>query len=85
MLNTNVLPAKTLAFSIKKQIKISGFNFVQTSKSYPEAYDVFDRNGNQVGYVSLRWGCLSCRDQNANGERIYESFFENEYLGKFKD
>ena len=84
MLTINAIPAKTIAFPVQKQFKISGFNFVQTSKSYPESYNIFDRNGNQVGYVSLRWGCLSCRYPNINGERIYESFFESEYLGEFE-
>jgi hypothetical protein len=85
MLIVNATPAKTLAFPTQKCVKLSGLNFVQVSKCYPEAYDVFDNNGNQVGYVSLRWGCLSCKYPNIKGERIYESFFERDCMGEFDD
>ena len=81
MITINTIPAKPLVISLQKQIKISGLNFVQVSKSRPESYNVFDCNGNQVGYVCLRWGCLSCAD--VKGERIYESFFESDYMSEF--
>lgn len=83
MLKCNSVLVRPLAFSNQKRIKISGFTFVQQSKSYPETYNVFDSNGSQVGYVCLRWGCLSCKYPNSRGERIYESFFESEYVGEF--
>lgn len=83
MSTINAIPANTLAFSIQKRIKISGLTFVQISNAYPEAYDVFDNSGHRIGYVSLRWGCLSCRCPNAKGERIYESFFERDCMGEF--
>lgn len=83
MLTINAIPAKFLFFPAKKQIRISGLNFVQVSKCYPEAYNVYDNNGDQVGQVSLRWGCLSCKYPNSKGERIYESFFERDFMGEF--
>ena len=83
MLKYDAVLANTLAFTIQKRIRISGLNFVQVSKRYPEAYDVFDNNGKQVGHVRLRWGCLSCHYPNAKGERIYESFFERDCMGEF--
>jgi hypothetical protein len=83
MVKNNVALVKPLAFSLQKRFKISGFNFVQVSKCYPEAYDGFDNNWNQVGYVCLRWGCLSCKYPNVNGEKIYESFFERDCMGEF--
>ena len=81
MIKVNTIPAKPLAF--KNRIKVNEFTFVQTSKFYPEAYDIFDHNGTQVGHASLRWGRLSCHYLNKNGERFYESFFERDHMGEF--
>jgi hypothetical protein len=83
MLITNAIHAKLLICPTEKHIEISGLTFTQVSKRYPEAYDVFDNNGTQVGHVRLRWGCLSCHCPNAKGERIYESFFERDCMGEF--
>ncbi len=40
-------------------MQINGLNFVMTCGACPEQYDVF-RGENEVGYVRLRWGHLSC-------------------------
>ena len=46
---------------------IEGLDFKQTCGACPEQYDVF-KDEKQVGYVRLRWGDLSCRYPDYEGD-----------------
>ena len=61
---------------------IRGLDFQLTCWACPEQYDVF-LDEQQVGYVRLRWGCLSARLGNVYGEEIYHHNFTDGYLGVF--
>ena len=63
---------------------IRGLDFQLTCWACPEQYDVF-LDEQQVGYVRLRWGCLSARLGNVYGEEIYRYNFDDGYLGVFPD
>lgn len=54
-------------------MKIKGLDFKCTCSICPEQYDVFDDNGNIVGYVRLRWGYLTCEYPDVGGEYIYDA------------
>ena len=61
-------------------MEINGYNFICTCDACPEQYDVF-RNGKQVGYVRLRFGCLTADYKNV---KVYHHCFNNdEYKGSF--
>lgn len=63
---------------------IEGLNFKKTCDACPEQYDVF-KNGKQVGYVRLRWGGLSCRYPDYEGDEIYSESFQDAWKGCFDD
>lgn len=63
---------------------IKGLDFKKTCDACPEQYDVF-KDGNQVGYVRLRWGGLSCRYPNHEGDEIYSESFQDAWKGCFDD
>lgn len=65
-------------------MQIGGFDFVQTSSGCPEQYDVFDKNGNQVCYVRLRWGSLTARCPDVDGVYIYSAGIGDDLAGSFK-
>lgn len=52
-------------------MQIGEYEFRQTCGACPEQYDVFDRDGNQVAYVRLRWGCVSAKVPDCSGADIY--------------
>lgn len=53
---------------------IGEFVFAMTCEACPEQYDVFNHDGTrQVAYVRLRWGGLSCRVPDHNGETVYSA------------
>ena len=54
-----------------------------TSGMCPEQYDVFNKDGEQVGYIRLRWGHLRCDVPDCGGETIYEHHFSNGLKGSF--
>ena len=65
--------------------KISEFVFVETCGACPEQYDVFDSNGNQVGYVRLRFGYLRVEYPDYGGEVIYDHEFSDGWKGMFTE
>ena len=65
-----------------EQSIIDGLTFVRTSKVCPEQYDVL-KDGEQVGYVRLRWGELRCDYKHCGGETIYIRNFPDKLMGSF--
>lgn len=63
---------------------IEGLDFKQTCGACPEQYDVF-KGKKQVGYVRLRWGDLSCRYPDYEGDEIYSESFQDAWKGCFDD
>ena len=72
-------------FGVPEKRTIKDLIFVQTCSSCPEQYDVFDFKGNQVGYVRLRFGCLTCEYPDCGGEMVYETNFDDSWQGCFTD
>ena len=68
---------------------INGLEFRETCYACPEQYDVFDKDGNQVGYVRLRHGYLYAQCPDIGGEDVYDAYpdgdgrFINEYERNF--
>lgn len=62
---------------------IHGLNLSLTCSSFPEQYDVFDRDGNKVAYFRLRHDCFYAECPEVNGTIVYE----NSHLtgGEFTD
>ena len=65
--------------------KVNDFVFNLTCSGCPEQYDVFDSNGNQVGYVRLRWGYLRVDYPHHGGEVIYDYEFSDGWKGSFTE
>ena len=61
-------------------IEILNYNFIQTTDSCPEQYEVFDKDGDHVCYVRLRWGCLT----DLGGILIYEANIGDGLTGCFE-
>ena len=61
-----------------------GLRFELTCGACPEQYDVFKKK-RLVAYVRLRWGDLTCRVPDYNGELIYEHHFDDGFKGAFDD
>lgn len=53
-------------------MKIQGLEFEKTCTACPEQYDVF-LEGEQVGYVRLRWGHLTVDCPDVNGVQVYSA------------
>ena len=64
---------------------IQNLKFVQTCSACPEQYDVFDNKGNQVGYVRLRWGALTCEYPDCGGDLVYEASVGDGWAGCFNN
>lgn len=58
-------------------------NFDCTCEVCPEQYDVYDKFGNRVGYIRLRWGGLTCEYPDVGGERIYFAKVGDKHCGRF--
>ena len=72
------------------QKKIKGLTFECTCPSVPEQYDVKDKNGNQVGFVHLRWGylyaqCPGINITDGNEEVVFDETFNDGWKGAFSD
>lgn len=63
---------------------IEGLDFKKTCDACPEQYDVF-KGDKMVGYVRLRWGVLSCRYPDYEGDEIYSESFDDGWQGEFED
>lgn len=64
-------------------LPIDGFLLWLTCGGCPEQYDVFDKDGTQVGYLRLRHGTFTAEVPDVGGELVYEA--EPEGDGVFKD
>lgn len=54
-------------------IEVEGYTLKCICGACPEAYNVFDVEGKQVGYLRLRHGWFRADYPEANGEIVYES------------
>lgn len=54
-------------------MKIGNYKFEMTCVACPEQYDVFDKDGNKVAYVRLRWGSLTACYLEVTGEYLIYS------------
>lgn len=63
---------------------IKGLNFIQTCGACPEQYDVKDSEGNQIGYIRLRYGSLYCQYPDVGGEVIYSADIGGNLTGCFQ-
>ena len=64
---------------------IGNYNFVCTCSACPEQYDVFDKDGNQVCYVRLRWGSLYAEYPDVGGYEIYHASIGDNFGGCFEN
>lgn len=67
-----------------KVFTIGDYRFVQTCSCSPEQYDVFDKDGNQVCYVRLRWGSLYAECPDVGGTTVYEAGTGSGWAGCFE-
>jgi len=54
-------------------MNINGLMCEKTCDCCPEQYDIINGRGQQVGYVRLRWGHLTCDYPDVGGEEIYSA------------
>ena len=66
------------------EIEILNYNFIQTTDSCPEQYEVFDKDGDHVCYVRLRWGCLTAEFPDLGGILIYKAKIGDGLTGCFE-
>ena len=64
--------------------EINDLIFRQTCSACPEQYDVFDKDGNQVAYIRLRWGSLYVECPDVGGESVYEADLGDGFTGSFR-
>lgn len=64
-------------FNSSESIIIDGYLFHKTCDAWPEQYDVY-RGKKQVAYVRLRWGSLTARVPDVDGELVYHKNYEND-------
>ena len=62
---------------------ISNYDFMKTTDSCPEQYEVYDKDGNHVCYVRLRWGHLSAEYPDLGGSLVYEAKIGDGLAGCF--
>lgn len=65
-------------------LKVNGLTFERTCFAHPEQYDVYDENGQVIGYVRLRWGYLTCECPTVGGEVIYLANIGDGCTGAFQ-
>ena len=61
-------------FNKINKFEINGLTLKMTCTAFPEQYDVFDKNYNQVGYIRLRNGWLYCSIPDCSDDIIYEAY-----------
>ena len=66
-------------------MELNGLIFECTCSACPEQYDVYDQNHQKVGYVRLRWGCVTCEVPDVFGELIYSASIGDGWAGMFED
>lgn len=55
------------------ELLIHGYRLELTCAACPEQYDVFDTQGNQVGYLRLRHGVFTATVPDVGGECVYRA------------
>ena len=65
-------------------IEILNYIFMKTTDSCPEQYEVFNKDGDHVCYVRLRWGCLTAEFPDLGGILIYEAKIGDGLTGCFE-
>lgn len=65
-------------------MKIGKYEFKRISSGCPEAYDVFDEKGVQVGYVKLRYGTVYAQAPCHGGMDIYYDHVGDGLTGRFE-
>lgn len=55
------------------KLLIHGYRLELTCVACPEQYDVFDTQGNQVGYLRLRHGVFTATVPDVGGECVYRA------------
>lgn len=65
-------------------IEILNYIFMQTTDSCPEQYEVYDKDGNHVCYVRLRWGHLTAEYPDLGGSLVYEAKIGDGLTGCFE-
>lgn len=63
----------TEEYGLPADIAVDKYRLVCTSVACPEQYDVFDADGQQVGYLRLRHGMFRADYPTHGGETVYES------------
>ena len=64
-------------------LEISNYDFMKTTDSCPEQYEVYDKDGNHVCYVRLRWGHLTAEYPDLGGSLVYEAKIGDGLTGCF--
>lgn len=59
--------------------------FFQTCYACPEQYDAW-YDDTQIGYIRLRWGCLTATFPDVGGDLVYEAEIgDSSFRGRFTD
>ena len=66
-------------------MEFNGLTFHITCHAFPEQYDVYDKDNQKVGYVRLRWGCVTCEVPDVFGEIIYSASVGDGWTGMFEN
>ena len=63
-------------------MKAKDIRFIRISDVCPEQYEAYDADGNQVGYIRIRWGyCIAwCPDEKSDDE-VYTAELQNGWGG----
>ena len=66
-------------------MQILGYTLKMTRCACPEQYNVFDSEGNQVGYLRLRHGGFRADYPDCGGDTVYRYSFDDSWKGIFDD
>ena len=66
-------------------MEILGYTLVITCGACPEQYDVFDSEGECVGYLRLRCGNFRADYPGVGKETVYRHAFDDGWKGSFDD
>jgi hypothetical protein len=65
-------------------MEIDGYNFVRTCSACPEQYEVYNKYGDHVCYVRLRYGNLTAEYPDVGGTEIYQDDIGDGWTGSFE-
>ena len=66
-------------------MQILDYNLALTCGACPEQYDVFDSEGEQVGYLRLRHSIFRAYSLDIRGSIVYRHDFSEDWKGCFDD